>query len=84
LINPGTVAAIAASLIAQGCDFRADSAIFDKDCQGHMVKTFVKLAWKIANETEIQSKNQGEHHAQPENHQGSHSKGPSGSAAKHR
>ena len=57
-INPGTVAAIAASLMAQGENLAEDSEIFlyyNPKHRPKRVKEFVGLAWDIAQETEKQN-----------------------------
>ena len=53
-INPGTVAAIAASLMAQGEALGEGSAIFSHTWPIHRqrrISQFVALAWEIAQET---------------------------------
>ena len=63
MINPGTVAAIAASLMAQGESLGEDSEFFSPhwgDHRNKRVRDFVSLAWRIAEETERQK---APHHA---------------------
>ena len=57
MINPGTVAAIAAALMAQGESLREDSDIFTPYTSTHRdrrIRQFVGLAWLIAEEAENQ------------------------------
>jgi len=54
-INPGTVAAIAASLMAQGEELGDNSEIFSEHWEPirrRRIIQFVALAWEIAEETE--------------------------------
>lgn len=54
MINPGTVAAIAASLMAQGECWAPNSEIRSKNYRRAIVKEYVELAWMIAEETNRQ------------------------------
>lgn len=57
MIAPGTVAAIAASLMAQGEELGDNSEIFSEHwatIRRRRVMQFVALAWEIAQETEAQ------------------------------
>ena len=57
MINPGTVAAIAASLMAQGENLGESSELFSepwRHIRRRRVEQFVELAWQIANEAEAQ------------------------------
>lgn len=63
VINPGTVAAIAASLMAQGENLGENSEFFTphwSDHRNRRIRDFVSLAWRIAEETERQ---RAPHHA---------------------
>jgi len=63
MINPGTVAAIAASLMAQGENLGENSEFFSGNWAGQRdrrIRDFVSLAWRIAEETERQK---APHHA---------------------
>jgi len=56
MIPPGTVAAIAAALMAQGMDFREGSDIWPKRSRFRMsyIENYVSIACDIAEETERQ------------------------------
>ncbi len=57
MISPGTVAAIAASLMAQGENLSETSEFFSGNWAGQRdrrIRDFVALAWRIAEETERQ------------------------------
>jgi hypothetical protein len=57
MINPGTVAAIAAALMAQGENLSENSEFFTPtwcDHRNRRIRDFVSLAWRIAEETERQ------------------------------
>lgn len=59
MINPGTVAAIAASLMAQGENLGESGEIFTPHWQiarQRRIAQFVELAWDIAAETGRQEK----------------------------
>lgn len=59
MINPGTVAAIAASLMAQGENLGESGETFSPHWQlarQRRIAQFVELAWDIATETERQEK----------------------------
>lgn len=58
MINPGTVAAIAATLMSRGEALDGNAEIFGKFYANDRPKTisrYVKLAWEIAKETEAQA-----------------------------
>ena len=57
MINPGTVAAIAASLMAQGENLTENGEIFSAafpQARRRRISHFVGLAWEIAEEAENQ------------------------------
>jgi hypothetical protein len=66
-IAPGTIAAIAASLMAQGENLGENAEIFSPHWAGarnNRIKQFVRLAAEIAHETEIfHDCLKGNHHA---------------------
>ncbi len=58
MINPGTVAAIAASLMAQGECLGETSELFAepwRHIRRRRIEQFVELAWQIAREAEAQA-----------------------------
>lgn len=69
MIQPGTVAAIAASLMAQGENMMDDSDIFNPNWTVHRarrIKQFVRLAAEIAREAELLHNSLEGRYAQPE------------------
>lgn len=58
MINPGTVAAIAATLMSRGEALDGNAEIFGRFYEHHRpitIKRYVTLAWEIALETEAQA-----------------------------